>query len=204
MAPRPSPSRSLKRPRLGVAGIDEAGRGPLAGPVAVAAVLFDPRRIPDGIDDSKRLDQDAREALFDVIIAEALAVSIVFAPVEEIDRLNILRATLAAMRRAAATLSVAPREIVVDGRDVPPNLPCPARAVIGGDGAHLAIAAASILAKVARDRAMVALGAEFPQYGFERHKGYSTPEHLEALRRHGPCRHHRMSFAPCAQGVLPL
>lgn len=205
MLPR---ARTVIRSRLlveeGVAGVDEAGRGPLAGPVAVAAVLFDPGRVPDGLDDSKKLSPEAREALFDLIVASARAVAIDFAPVAEIDRTDIRKATLAAMRRAVRALPAAPLGLVIDGRDVPEGLACPARAVVEADATHAAVAAASILAKVARDRAMRALARDFPAYGFERHMGYGTPEHLAALARHGPTCHHRMSFAPCRQHVLPL
>lgn len=188
----------------GVAGVDEAGRGPLAGPVAVAAVLLDPANVPNGLDDSKKLSPARREALFEVIVQQASAVSIVFASVTEIEETDIRRATLNAMRRAVEGLAHRPMAIVVDGRDVPPGMPCPCRAIIGGDAAHAAIAAASILAKVARDRAMIALAREYPGYGFERHMGYGTAEHIAALARLGPTPHHRMTFAPLAQGRLAV
>jgi ribonuclease HII len=201
-SPRP------KRRRLvldaDVAGVDEAGRGPLAGPVAVAAVLLDPRRVPRGLDDSKKLDRETRERLFGEIVAKARASAIIFAPVAEIDQLNIRRATLAAMCRAVAALAIRPAAAVIDGVDVPEGLVCPGTAIIEADGSHAAVAAASILAKVARDRAMAALGRLYPAYGFERHMGYATPEHMAAIERLGPCPHHRMSFAPMRQGRLDL
>lgn len=182
----------------GIAGIDEAGRGPLAGPVAIAAVLLDPRRPIAGLDDSKKLTAKRRDALFDRVMAEATAVSLVFMSARDIDRLNIRGATLAGMRQAAVALNPAPSGFVIDGRDVPPGLTLPARAVIGGDASHAAIAAASIIAKVARDRAMVGLARDFPGYGFERHMGYGSALHLEALKRLGPTPFHRFSFAPVA------
>ena len=200
--------RPIRRKRLKVeaevAGVDEAGRGPLAGPVAVAAVILDPKRVPRGIDDSKKLTPERRDALFDEIIVKARASAIVFASVAEIETLNIRGATLAAMCRAVSALALRPERAVIDGIDVPPGLFCPGLAIVDGDALHPSIAAASILAKVARDRAMMALGRLFPLYGFERHMGYATPEHLAAIERHGPCPHHRLSFAPLRQGRLPL
>ena len=179
-----------------IAGVDEAGRGPLAGPVAVAAVILDPSRPIDGLDDSKRLTETRREALFPLIQQRALAWHIELVSREEIDQINILQATLAGMRRSLQALSPAAMEALVDGNRLPPNLPCPARAIVGGDGIEPAISAASILAKVARDRYMLALHESHPQYGFDAHKGYPTPFHLDALKRHGPCPEHRRSFAP--------
>ena len=179
-----------------IAGVDEAGRGPLAGPVAVAAVILDPSRPIDGLDDSKRLTETRREALFPLIQQRALAWHIELVSREEIDQINILQATLAGMRRSLQALSPAPMEALVDGNRLPPNLPCPARAIVGGDGIEPAISAASILAKVARDHYMLALHESHPQYGFDAHKGYPTPFHLDALKRHGPCPEHRRSFAP--------
>jgi ribonuclease HII len=179
-----------------VAGIDEAGRGPLAGPVAAAAVILDPQAIPGGLDDSKRLTPRKREALFDAILASARAVSVTFAPPEEIDRLNIRGATLAAMARALRGLSLAPHFALIDGRDTPPGLPCPALAVIGGDGLCASIAAASIIAKVTRDRLMLRLDSAAPGYGFASHKGYGAPAHLDAIARLRPSPWHRLSFAP--------
>lgn len=178
-----------------VAGVDEVGRGPLAGPVAAAAVILDPRRIPAGLDDSKALDAAAREAAFAQILATAQAVSVAFVTSAEIDQMNIRQASLAAMARAVAGLARAPAFVLVDGRD-PPPLPCPCRAIIKGDAATLSIAAASIVAKVARDAMMRRLAALYPAYGFETNVGYAAPCHLDALARLGPCPVHRMSFAP--------
>ena len=178
-----------------VAGVDEAGRGPLAGPVVVAAVILDPARPIDGLDDSKRLDERCREALFTLIRQRALAWSVVEVPAGEIDRINILQATLLGMRRAVETLSVLPGLALVDGNRLP-ALPCAARAIIGGDGLEPAISAASIVAKVTRDRLMCEWHQRYPRYGFDRHKGYATPEHLQSLARFGPCEIHRRSFAP--------
>lgn len=188
--------------RLRVAGVDEAGRGPLAGPVVVAAVILHPRRPIDGLDDSKKLTEKRREALYPRIVEHALAWRIEFVEVEEIDRVNIFQATMLGMARAVQALAPAAERVLVDGNHVPRALPCPARAIVGGDATEQAIMAASILAKVARDRAMVALHAQFPDYGFDRHKGYGAPLHLAALLAHGPCPHHRRSFAPVAR-MLP-
>ncbi len=179
-----------------VAGVDEAGRGPLAGPVVVAAVILDPARPIDGLDDSKKLTEKRREALYPLIVGRALAHRIEFVECAEIDALNILQATLAGMSRALLALSPAAQLARIDGNRLPRELPCRAEALVGGDGLDPAIMAASILAKVARDRAMVALHARYPQYGFDRHKGYPSPLHLAALREHGPCPQHRRSFAP--------
>lgn len=187
--------RARKRGAVIVAGVDEVGRGPLAGPVVVAAVCFEPRRHPRGLDDSKRLTMAERERLYEKILKVA-TVSVVVASRERVDRMNILRASLWGMSRAVAGLACRPDHVLVDGRDVPPGLPCPGEALIGGDGRSVSIAAASIVAKVTRDRLMERLGAAYPAYGFERHRGYSTPEHLAALTEHGPCIHHRTSFAP--------
>lgn len=180
-----------------IAGVDEAGRGPLAGPVVVAAVVFGPGRTPvNGLADSKQLTAERREALYDRIIERALAWSVVSVEVDEIDRINIFQATMAGMRRAVEAVGHVAELARIDGNALPRGLPCPAEAWIGGDGRDRAIMAASILAKVTRDRAMVELHARFPQYGFDQHKGYSTPAHLAALAAHGPCPHHRRSFAP--------
>lgn len=180
-----------------VAGLDEAGRGPLAGPVVAAAVILDPDAVPDGLDDSKKLSAAARERLFAEILASARAVSIASVCAEGIDRLNILRASLRAMRRAASSLAVRPRFALVDGRDVPLGLPCEARALVGGDGRSQSIAAASIIAKVARDRMLTACGRHDARYGFESHKGYGSAGHRHALTLHGAsARLHRMTFAP--------
>lgn len=184
-----------------IAGVDEAGRGPLAGPVAVAAVILDPRRPIAGLDDSKKLSATQRDALYLRIVDCALAWRIEFVEVDEIDARNILQATLTGMRRAICALSPAADAVRVDGNRLPEGLPCPAEAVIGGDGLDPAIMAASILAKVARDRAMLALHATFPQYGFDRHKGYPSPAHLAALIAHGPCPQHRRSFAPVRAAI---
>ena len=187
-----------ERHKLGarfVAGVDEVGRGPLAGPVGVAAVIFAPGAKPlKGIDDSKKLDRERRESLFPLILERALSVSVVFASAEEIDRHNIRGATLRAMARAVAGLSVRPDFALIDGRDVPDPLACPALAIIDGDELSLSIAAASIVAKVARDRLMARLDAHYPDYGFSGHCGYGTPAHLKALARLGPTPLHRKSF----------
>ncbi len=188
------------RPVL-TAGVDEAGRGPLAGPVAAAAVILDPARVPEGVADSKTLPERERERLFDLILTEAVAVSFCLMPPDEIDRLNIRGASLEAMRRAVAGLAVQPQLALIDGRDVPPGLPCPARAVIGGDRCEPAIGAASIVAKVMRDRLMTRLGTELPAYGFEVHKGYGTLKHRRAAAAHGATAHHRLSFAPFKNGT---
>nr|WP_255682105.1 ribonuclease HII [Luteimonas sp. BDR2-5] len=179
-----------------IAGVDEAGRGPLAGPVVVAAVILHPRRPLDGLDDSKKLTEKRREALYPQITANALAWRIEFVDVDEIDRINIFHATMTGMARAVQALLPAAERVLVDGNRLPPGLACPARAIVGGDAIEPSIMAASILAKVARDRAMVAMHARFPVYGFDRHKGYAAPTHLAALQAHGPCPAHRRSFAP--------
>jgi ribonuclease HII len=184
--------------RLFVAGVDEVGRGPLAGPVGVGAVILDPDDLPKGLNDSKVLTAARREELAQAIYAKAIAVALAFASVEEIDRLNIRGATLLAMRRAVAALSVRPDYALIDGRDTPPGLLCPAHPIIGGDGLSLSIAAASIVAKVARDALMARLDAVHPGYGFARHAGYATREHTAALTRLGPCPLHRRSFKPIA------
>jgi ribonuclease HII len=183
-------------PGLLVAGVDEAGRGPLAGPLAVAAVILDPSRPIKALDDSKKLTEVKREALYPQIIERALAWCVVMIEVEEIDRLNIFHATMAGMSRAVAGLSVVAQEAFIDGNQLPRDLPCPGRAIIGGDARVPAISAASILAKVSRDRLMVAMEDEYPGYGFAIHKGYGTPSHLASLQQLGPCRQHRRSFAP--------
>lgn len=185
-----------------VAGVDEAGRGPLAGPVCAAAVILDPTQVPNGIDDSKRLTESAREALVPQIEQSALAWAVAWSSPEEIDRLNILQASLLAMRRAVRLLSLAPSLALVDGNRCPTDLPCAARAVVHGDALEPAIGAASILAKVARDREMRRLDTEYPHYGFARHKGYGTRQHLAALAQHGPCPIHRRSFAPVRAALL--
>lgn len=189
------PDFSLERGLSGaVCGVDEAGRGPLAGPVVAAAVILDPARIPAGIDDSKRLRPARRSALCDAVRATA-AVSVGTASVAEIDRDDILRATMRAMARAVAGLPRAPDFALVDGNRAP-ALACAVRCVVGGDRQSLSIAAASIVAKVHRDRLMAALAGSWPHYGWERNAGYGTREHLAALARHGPSPHHRTTFAP--------
>jgi ribonuclease HII len=185
---------AMRRGVMPVAGCDEAGRGPLAGPVVAAAVILDPKRIPKGLDDSKKLLPEQREKLYAKICATA-EVAIAFGSTARIDRDNILQASLWALRRAVAALPVRPRIVFVDGRDRI-DCGCDCEAVIGGDGLVLSIAAASIVAKVTRDRLMRQLGLAHPGYGFERHMGYSVPEHFAALERLGPTIHHRRSFAP--------
>ena len=205
MQPTSEPSSLTEDRPLRIAGIDEAGRGPLAGPVVVAAVVFAPGRTPvNGLDDSKQLDAERREVLFDRIVQRALAYRIEFVDVEEIDRINILQATLTGMRRALEGVAHAADAARIDGNIVPPGLCRPGEAWIGGDARDRAIMAASILAKVSRDRYMRELHLQWPHYGFAEHKGYSTPAHLAALKAHGPCPHHRRSFMPVrlAQGDL--
>src|SRR5437016_1541475 len=187
---------ALKRGVWPVAGCDEAGRGPLAGPVVAAAVILDPKRIPRGLDDSKKLDPPTRERLYAKICASA-EVAVAVAPPARIDRDNILRASLWALARAVEALPVRPRLVFVDGRDRI-DIRCDCEAVISGDAIVASIAAASIVAKVTRDRLMTRLALAHPGYGFERHKGYSLPEHYAALARLGPTIHHRRSFAPVA------
>ena len=187
-----------------VAGVDEAGRGPLAGPVVAAAVILDERNPIKGLADSKKLTAKRREKLFDEIRAKALCCSIAEASVEEIDRLNILQATLLAMRRAVEGLRLKPRLVLVDGNRIP-VLEMLAEAIVKGDSLVPAISAASILAKVHRDRWCAELDLKYPQYGFAGHKGYGTLAHMAALREHGACPQHRMSFRPVSHvGVLPL
>jgi ribonuclease HII len=180
-----------------VAGVDEAGRGPLAGPVVVAAVRLDPDNIPDGLNDSKKLTAERRDALFEAIMATS-EVAVVSAPPSDILTLNIRGATLAAMAQAVRALPRAVDRVLVDGRDVPPGLPCQGLALIGGDGRSVSIAAASIIAKVTRDRMCAIMDCDAPHFGFSGHKGYGTAAHLAALDLHGPCRHHRNDFAPVA------
>jgi ribonuclease HII len=185
-----------------IAGVDEAGRGPLAGPVTVAAVVLGPGRTPiNGLDDSKQLTPQRREVLYQRIIERAQAWQVVTIEVEEIDRLNIYQATLLGMRRALEGLMPHPELARIDGNALPRGLPCPAEAWIGGDTRDRAIMAASILAKVTRDRMMAALHEQWPQYGFATHKGYGTPAHLDALARHGPGPHHRRSYTPGRHGL---
>jgi len=183
-----------------VAGVDEAGRGPLAGPVVVAAVVLDLKRVPKGLNDSKQLTAEVREALYPRILAAA-TVSVVAAPPSIIASLNIFGATMWAMRRAVLNLSLRPDHVLIDGNRLPPKMPVPATAIVDGDALSVSIAAASIVAKVTRDRMCRIMHRDTPDFGFDGHKGYATPEHLAALDLHGPCRHHRMDFAPCAEAL---
>ncbi len=198
--PPAGPDLSIEAERRGrgamrVAGIDEAGRGPLAGPVVTAAVILDPNAVPDGLNDSKQLTMEDRERLFPEILRWG-EVSIASSSSAEIDRLNIRQATLLAMVRAFRGLGHAPCHALIDGNDVPVPLLAKASAIVKGDSRSLSIAAASIVAKVTRDRLMQRLCRSFPAYGFSRHMGYATPVHLEALTAFGPCPFHRMSFRP--------
>ena len=184
-----------------MAGVDEAGRGPLAGPVVAAAVILDDLQPIKGLNDSKVLTPRRRELLFDEIRAKALCCCIAQASVEEIDTLNILQATMLAMQRAVEGLRLRPRKVLVDGNRLP-MLRVPAEAIVKGDAKVKAISAASILAKVYRDRLCLEMHALHPQYGFDGHKGYPTPAHLAALREHGACPHHRRSFAPVREVLV--
>ena len=201
---RPDFSVERKARREGlwpVAGVDEAGRGPLAGPVVAAAVILSPRRIPDGLDDSKRLTGDERERLFDEILGRAVGVSVASVSAEGIDRSDIRKASLEAMRRAVHGLPVAPAMVLVDGRDVPEGLGCSGRALVKGDQRSQSISAASIVAKVVRDRMMHCCGGADQRYGFELHMGYATERHRVAIEMHGALpRLHRMSFSPFRLG----
>jgi ribonuclease HII len=193
--------RAIRRGARIVAGVDEAGRGPLAGPVVVGAVILNTRRIPDGLNDSKVLTAEVREELYEKIMRTATAVAVAVAPPAVILKLNILWATMWAMRQAVENLHIRPDHVLIDGNMRPKELPCHGETVIGGDGRSLSIAAASIVAKVTRDRMCKIMHCEEPDYGFDGHKGYSTPEHLAALNSLGPGRHHRMDFAPCAEAL---
>jgi ribonuclease HII len=186
---------------LNICGVDEAGRGPLAGPVFAAAVVLDEARPIQGLKDSKLLSAPRREVLSVLIQQRSRAFAIAQATVEEIDRLNILQATLLAMQRAVEGLGMLPDEAWIDGNRCP-RLPCPARAIIQGDRLHAAISAASILAKTARDSEMRRMHERFPQFAFDRHKGYPTPEHLALLEQFGPTEIHRRSFAPVRRMLL--
>jgi ribonuclease HII len=188
--------RALKAGIFPVAGCDEAGRGPLAGPVVAAAVILDPARIPRGLNDSKKLDAPAREALYEKICVSA-QVAVAFGSIERIDRDNILQASLWALTRAVKSLPVRPKLVFVDG-NIRIDCGCDCEAVVSGDALLLSVAAASIVAKVTRDRLMARIGRAYPGYGFERHMGYGVPEHVAALERLGPTPHHRKSFAPVA------
>jgi ribonuclease HII len=190
--------------RAPVAGVDEAGRGPLAGPVVAAAVILEPGGRWPGLDDSKMVDPATRRALFVRVSNEARAFAWAVVGQRAIDRMNIRRASLEAMRRAVQRLRVTPMLVLVDGKDCVPGMCCEQCALVDGDARMLSIAAASIVAKVVRDRIMERLDAVWPSYGFARHKGYATPEHFEALRVHGPCPLHRYSYEPVCQVELPL
>lgn len=181
--------------RSSIAGVDEVGRGPLCGPVTAAAVILDPARIPEGMNDSKKLSEKKREALY-VALMEVAIVSVAHASVEEIDTINILQASLLAMRRAVEGLAVTADHLLIDGNRIPDGLQAPAEAVVKGDGRCLSIAAASIIAKTERDRIMVGLAQQHPGYGWERNAGYGTKQHLAALEKNGLTPHHRRSFKP--------
>lgn len=183
-----------------IAGVDEAGRGPLAGDVVAAAVILNPEDIPKGLNDSKKLTEKKRELLFDEIINKAVAYCIAKASPNEIDDINILHATMLAMKRAVEGLAIAPNKVEVDGNRCP-NIAIPCEAIVKGDGKVAAISAASILAKVARDREMLELDKIFPEYGFAKHKGYSTKAHIEALSKHGATPYHRKSFKPVQEAM---
>jgi ribonuclease HII len=184
-----------------VAGADEAGRGPLAGPVVAAAVILDPDRIPDGLNDSKQLSAQRREALFEQIISTA-TVAIASSSSTRIDETDIRKASLDAMRRAVIGLATPASYVLTDGLDVPPGLPCPGKAVVKGDARSFSIAAASIVAKVTRDRMMTRAHLVFPAYGFAMHVGYGTVQHRRGIEEHGPCSLHRMSFRPLRRDVV--
>jgi len=186
-----------------VCGVDEAGRGPLVGAVVAAAVILDPARPITGLADSKKLSPAVRERLALEIREKAIAWCVAEASAEEIDRINILQATMLAMKRAIEGLKIQPSHALIDGNRIPTGLPCGAEAIVKGDAKEPAISAASILAKTARDAQMVALDAAYPQYGFAKHMGYPTPVHLAALKAHGPTPQHRRSFGPVAQCALP-
>ena len=175
-------------------GIDEAGRGPLAGPVFAAAVILDPARPVEGLNDSKKLSEAKREALFDPIREQAVAWAVASASVEEIEECNILQATYRAMRRAVEGLALSPELVLVDGNRLPPGLPVPSRTIVKGDALSASVAAASILAKVSRDRLMAELDRRYPEYAFAKHKGYGTALHIERIRAYGPSPVHRPSF----------
>ncbi|MFO7660571.1 MAG: ribonuclease HII [Candidatus Cloacimonadaceae bacterium] len=192
-----------KRCKL-VAGVDEAGRGPIAGPVVVAAVILNSQDQIDGINDSKQLSAKKREQLFDIITEKAMAYSIIEISHQRIDEINILQAVLEGMRQAVESLSERPGLCLIDGNKLPCGLKVKARACIKGDATYASIAAASILAKVHRDRIMRAHDISYPVYGFSRHKGYPTVQHLQALREYGPCPIHRLSYAPLKQLELAL
>jgi ribonuclease HII len=183
-----------------VAGIDEAGRGPWAGPVVVAAVILNPDRIPEGLNDSKQLTPQEREERYAEIVATSI-VSVAVGPVRQIDRINILQASLWGMRKAYRGLRVPIGAAIIDGNIIPRRFPCKARAVVGGDALSLSVAAASIVAKVTRDRMMVKLSRRYRRYAWDSNKGYGTREHAEAIKKHGVCTHHRRSFSPIERAL---
>ena len=195
-------SRLLKTMPGPIAGVDEAGRGPLAGPVVAAAVILDRKKMPRGINDSKQLDAETREMLFPQIMERAIAVGVGIGSVDEIDLINIRQATHLAMARAVRALQVSAMFALVDGNDAP-ALPCPCDTLVDGDARSLSIAAASIIAKVTRDRMMRELHEDHPHYDWFNNKGYGTPEHYKGLKAHGPCAHHRRSFAPIHNMLYP-
>lgn len=184
-----------------IAGTDEAGRGPLAGSVVAAAVVLDPDNPIEGLNDSKKLSEKKREALYPIICEQSLAYAVAEASVEEIDRFNILHASMLAMKRAVESLSLKPGLVLVDGNRCP-DLEVDAKAIVGGDAIEPCISAASVLAKVYRDRQMLAYHEQYPQYGFDQHKGYPTKLHMERLNQHGPCQIHRRSYTPVQQAEL--
>ncbi len=184
---------AVKQGYSSICGVDEAGRGPLAGPVCAAAVILPCNTVIDGVNDSKKLSEKKREALFDVIKEKAVAYSIAFASVEEIESINILNATMLAMKRAVEALPVKADFAMIDGNKTP-DLQIPCESLIKGDAKSMSIACASILAKVSRDRLLYEYAKEFPQYSFDKHKGYGTKVHVEAIKKYGPCKYHRMSF----------
>jgi len=205
---QPAPSFDLEAALMDqygapVAGIDEAGRGPWAGPVVVAAVILDPGRIPEGLNDSKLLTPEVREDRYAAIMATSI-VSVVVGNVRRIDRDNILQASLWGMRAAYRGLGVPVGSALIDGNIIPRRFPCKARAVVGGDGLSLSVAAASIIAKVTRDRMMVKLSRRYRRYAWESNKGYGTREHAEAIEKHGVCTHHRRSFSPIERALRLL
>lgn len=185
--------KAIENGYINVCGVDEAGRGPLAGPVCAAAVILPPNTVIDGVNDSKKLSEKKREALFDVITDTAISYSIAFASVEEIENMNILNATMLAMERAVEGLKIKADYAMIDGNRLP-NLKIPCEFIIKGDAKSASIASASILAKVSRDRLLYKYAEEYPMYGFDKHKGYGTKQHTEAIKAYGPCPYHRMSF----------
>ncbi len=196
--------RAIRNGATLVAGVDEVGRGPLAGPVVVSAVVLNHRKVPAGLNDSKQLTENQREELYEKIMASAVAVSVAVAPPSIIEKLNILWASMWAMRQAVLGLALRPDHVLIDGNRLPKGLPCPAEAIVSGDARSASIAAASIVAKVTRDRMCAVMDCEEPHFGFDSHKGYAAPAHLLALDTHGPGRHHRLEFAPCAKRRVRL